>query len=45
VSDRTTGLQGWRMVADAGQLYKPKANPLYNDSNYQATVSLPGWNR
>jgi hypothetical protein len=28
-----------------GRLYKPKTNPLYNCSNYQATVSLPGWNR
>jgi hypothetical protein len=28
-----------------GRLYKPKANPLCNYSNYQATVSLPGWNR
>ncbi len=28
-----------------GRLYKPKRNPLYNYSNYQATVSLPGWNR
>jgi hypothetical protein len=27
----------------AGRLYKPKRNPLYNRSNYQATVSLPGW--
>ena len=26
-----------------GRLYKPKRNPLYNRSNYQATVSLPGW--
>jgi len=26
-----------------GRLYKPKVNPLYNYSNYQATVSLPGW--
>jgi hypothetical protein len=26
-----------------GRLYKPKRNPLYNTSNYQATVSLPGW--
>lgn len=26
-----------------GRLYKPKRNPLYNYSNYQATVSLPGW--
>ena len=27
-----------------GKLYKPERNPLYNYSNYQATVSLPGWN-
>ena len=27
----------------AGKLYKPERNPLYNYSNYQATVSLPGW--
>lgn len=27
----------------AGRLYKPVRNPLYNYSNYQATVSLPGW--
>jgi len=26
-----------------GRLYKPKRNPLYNRSNYQATTSLPGW--
>jgi hypothetical protein len=26
-----------------GRLYKPVRNPLYNYSNYQATVSLPGW--
>jgi rhamnogalacturonan endolyase len=26
-----------------GRLYKPAKNPLYNYSNYQATVSLPGW--
>ena len=26
-----------------GRLYKPDRNPLYNYSNYQATVSLPGW--
>ena len=26
-----------------GRLYKPVRNPLYNNSNYQATVSLPGW--
>lgn len=28
-----------------GRLYKPIRNPLYNYSNYQATVSLPGWNQ
>ena len=27
----------------AGRLYKPIRNPLYNYSNYQASVSLPGW--
>ena len=27
-----------------GKLYKPDRNPLYNYSNYQATVSLPTWN-
>ncbi len=26
-----------------GKLYKPTRNPLYNYSNYQATISLPGW--
>ena len=26
-----------------GRLYKPVRNPLFNVSNYQATVSLPGW--
>ncbi|MHC4120329.1 MAG: hypothetical protein ACYSWO_22785 [Planctomycetota bacterium] len=26
-----------------GRLYAPQRNPLYNYSNYQATVSLPGW--
>jgi hypothetical protein len=26
-----------------GRLYKPTRNPLYNYSNYQTTVSLPGW--
>jgi rhamnogalacturonan endolyase len=26
-----------------GKLYKPKRNPQYNNSNYQANVSLPGW--
>jgi rhamnogalacturonan endolyase len=28
-----------------GRLYKPQRNGLYNYSNYQATVSLPGWSR
>jgi rhamnogalacturonan endolyase len=28
----------------AGRLYKPVRNPLYNYSNYQASISLPGWN-
>ncbi len=27
----------------SGRLYKPKRNGLFNSSNYQATVSLPGW--
>ena len=27
----------------AGRLYAPERNALYNYSNYQATVSLPGW--
>ncbi len=27
------------------KLYKPVRNPLYNYSNYQASVSLPGWSR
>jgi rhamnogalacturonan endolyase len=26
-----------------GKLYHPKRNTLYNYSNYQATVSIPGW--
>ncbi len=26
-----------------GRLYEPRRNPQYNNSNYQATVSLPGW--
>jgi len=26
-----------------GRLYRPTRNPLYNYSNYQVTVSLPGW--
>ncbi len=28
-----------------GKLYKPERNSLYNYSNYQATVSLPGWSK
>ncbi len=28
-----------------GRLYKPQRNALYNNSNYQATVSLPGWSQ
>ncbi len=27
----------------SARLYKPRRNPLYNYSNYQATISLPGW--
>jgi len=27
-----------------GRLYKPVRSPLYNDSNYRAIVSVPGWN-
>jgi hypothetical protein len=27
-----------------GKLYNPTRNPQYNTSNYQASVSLPGWN-
>ena len=26
-----------------GRLYRPRRNPLCNYSNYQATISLPGW--
>lgn len=29
--------------APEGKLYRPVRNPLYNDSNYRAQVSLPGW--
>lgn len=29
---------------ESGILYKPVRNKLYNSSNYQATVSLTGWN-
>ena len=28
-----------------GRLYQPKGHPLHNYSNYQATVSLPGWSK
>jgi rhamnogalacturonan endolyase len=27
----------------SGRLYRPRRNPLYNESNYRANVSLPGW--
>jgi rhamnogalacturonan endolyase len=27
----------------SGKIYSPTRNPDYNDSNYRATVSLPGW--
>lgn len=27
-----------------GRLFKPIRNPLYNESNYRAALSLPGWN-
>ncbi len=27
----------------AGRVYAPRRNPHYNDSNYRANVSLPGW--
>jgi hypothetical protein len=27
----------------SGGLYKPVRSPMYNDSNYRAIVSLPGW--
>jgi rhamnogalacturonan endolyase len=27
----------------SGRLYKPHRSPLYNDSNYRAIVSTPGW--
>jgi hypothetical protein len=26
-----------------GKLYKPQRSPPYNESNYRATISLPGW--
>lgn len=28
-----------------GRLYQPARSPLHNYSNYQATVSLPGWSK
>jgi len=27
----------------SGRVYAPRRNPTYNDSNYRANVSLPGW--
>jgi hypothetical protein len=29
----------------SGKLYKPIRNPQCNDSNYRATISLPGWSQ
>lgn len=29
--------------APTGKIYKPIKNPLFNSSNYQTTVSMPGW--
>jgi rhamnogalacturonan endolyase len=29
--------------APSGKIYKPVKNALFNSSNYQTTVSLPGW--
>ena len=29
----------------SGRLYKPRRNPPGNDSNYRATISLPGWSQ
>jgi hypothetical protein len=29
--------------APTGRVYAPRRNPTYNDSNYRANVSLPGW--
>ena len=26
-----------------GRIYQPRRNALYNESDYQTTVSLPGW--
>ncbi len=28
---------------EGDQIYAPKRNPTYNDSNYRSTVSLPAW--
>lgn len=27
----------------SGRLYKPRRSPLFNESNYRANLSLPGW--
>jgi hypothetical protein len=32
-------------AAPAGKLYQPVRNPNYNESNYRANVSLPGWTK
>jgi hypothetical protein len=31
------------MPGPGGRIYAPVRNPDFNDSNYRATVSLPGW--
>jgi len=37
----------WIYTQDRGfegdRIYAPSRNPLYNDSNYRSTVSMPGW--
>lgn len=33
----------WEVSTFRYNLYKPERNPLYYYSNYQATISLPGW--
>ncbi len=30
-------------ASKSGKLYKPRRSPLYNESNYRANLSLPGW--
>ena len=31
------------VTGPGGKVYAPRRNPDFNDSNYRATVSLPGW--